>query len=379
MLKDKEITVEVEEAIAALREKAKNELKTDQALKDEVKAALKTELTEEVKTQLKADQALKDEVKAEPSNEIQEKANKLEQIEKEKTDLQTKFDQQKQALEAAKKEVKNKQQENKDLEDKVKQLEKGALEATKLQTDFEALETELKAAEEKQKELQDQLKKAEEALKTKTTELETQLKAAEEKNKESEAEKLKADDKIKELQVQLDTANTGKTFLQQQLANSTDEQQKVSEAIDGLFTKELNGEIKGLIGSTDQDSKDKVKGLGKLKSRIESIIGNGQSKNVDEIVESIKEELKNSIINASKFSKEVVDLKVELEAKAQINTLNTEVEKLKKELENKGSEIQKLGEKNKELEAKNKTRQWSEVYRYCWYGSCCWTDSIYCT
>ncbi|MDR0773026.1 MAG: hypothetical protein LBE46_01660 [Wolbachia pipientis] len=48
-----------------LKAEAKNELKADQALKDEVKAALKTELTKEVKTQLKADQATITAAKAE--------------------------------------------------------------------------------------------------------------------------------------------------------------------------------------------------------------------------------------------------------------------------------------------------------------------------
>ncbi|WP_375316392.1 hypothetical protein [Wolbachia endosymbiont (group A) of Colletes cunicularius] len=89
-------------------------------------------------------------------------------------------------------------------------------------------------------------------------------------------------------------------------------------------------------------------------------------------MESIKEELKNSIINASKFSKEVADLKVELEAKekqiktleaeknkaeAQITTLNTEVENLKKDLQAQNSQVQQLTQKNKELEAKNKTTE----------------------
>ncbi|WP_353270308.1 hypothetical protein [Wolbachia endosymbiont (group A) of Myopa testacea] len=298
-----------------------------------------------MKTQLKADQALKDEAKAELSNEIQEKANKLEQIEKEKTDLQTQF-------------AKADQDKNK------------------------ALET-------------------------------AKLIAEQDKNKALEDAKKEAEEKQQELQTKLDVANTEKTGLQQQLDNLT----KDDTAIEDLFADgSIKTEIEVLIELTGQGLKDKVKGLydGKLKStiediigsnlsemkdedkgklheglqiKIESIIGNGQSKNADEIVESIKkEELKNSIINASKFSKEVADLKVELEAKekqiktleaeknkaeqekqnleaeknkakAQITRLNTEVEKLKKELENKGSEIQKLGEKNKELEAKNKTTE----------------------
>ncbi|WP_353286755.1 hypothetical protein [Wolbachia endosymbiont (group A) of Anthophora plumipes] len=127
-----------------------------------------------------------------------------------------------------------------------------------------------------------------------------------------------------------------------------------------------------------------------LQIKIESIIGTDQSKNADEIVDSIKKELKNSIINASKFSKEVADLKVELEdakkeaekeknkaledakkeaekeknkaledaknkAKDQITKLNDEVKSLKKDLEDKNDRVQQLEKKNKELEAKNKT------------------------
>ncbi|MDX5527211.1 MAG: hypothetical protein O7167_05060 [Wolbachia endosymbiont of Andrena nigroaenea] len=257
-----------------------------------------------------------------------------------------------------------KEDEIKDLKAQIEDLKEANIKH------LQQLQGQLNTAESEKQNLETAKQKAEEALETKTKELETQLKADEEgKNKELEAEKLKAEkekaelqtkfdqekqaledakkeaeEKQQELQTKLDAANTKKTVLQKQLDDLKDEQKKVSEAIDGLFTEELNGEIKGLIGSTDQDLKDKVKGLydGKLKStiediigsnlsemkdedkgklheglqiKIESIIGTDQSKNVDEIVESIKEELKDIIINASKFSKEVADLKVELEAK----------------------------------------------------------------
>lgn len=75
-----------------------------------------------------------------------------------------------------------------------------------------------------------------------------------------------------------------KLQIENQLESLKNEQKKVNEAIDGLFTEELNGEIKGLIESTDQYLKEKVKGLydGKLKSRIEDIIGSNLSEIKDE-------------------------------------------------------------------------------------------------
>ncbi|MGL9758681.1 MAG: hypothetical protein ACR5LA_07710 [Wolbachia sp.] len=304
------------------------------------------------------------------------------------------------------------QQEKQDLGAEVKKLK--AIDPTALQ---QQLEEQLKG---KNEELENEKKKAEEEqqrLRGEINTLKTANQKANDKQQELEAAKKEVEKaleaKIKELQDQLGTANTEKTDLKTQLEAANDEQKKVSEAIDGLLIKELNKEIKDLIELTGQELEGKVKSLcdEKLKNIIEDFISNNllevqgkeslhkelqgkivsvietdQSKDVNEIVKSIKEGLTNSIINASKFSKEVADLKVELEAKekqiktleaeknkadpekqnleaeknkakAQITTLNTEVKNLKKDLQAQKDKVQQLEKENKELEAKNKTTE----------------------